>query len=66
MFDYSTTKQGALRTITIEGRNYTYTSREVESGQDRFVYTLPDGSSYTHPTAEGCLLMILKHAAGQQ
>lgn len=63
VFAYSTDKQGSRRTITINGAEYAYGAREAADGEDRFGYTLPNGKEYTHPTAEGCLLMILKHAS---
>ena len=63
MFEYHTEVNGRSRDITINGLKYSYESRDPQPNQDRFIYTLPDGKQYTHATAEGCLLMILNHAA---
>lgn len=36
----------------------------LDDKQDAYVYVLPNGQWYTHPTEFGALLMILKHATG--
>lgn len=62
-FEFGTVKYGARRDIVINGVVYFYESRDVRQGEDRFLYTLPNGEAYSHPTAEGCLIAILKHAS---
>jgi hypothetical protein len=56
---------GRITSIRIDGLVYTIESREVGvNNQDAYLYHLPNGDSYSHPTKYGALLMCLKEHAG--
>ena len=68
----ATAVSGRTRGIQINGETYwikpnpmnDFPAPGLGSKQDAYVYVLPNGQWYTHPTEFGALLMILKHATG--
>lgn len=63
-FTYEKQVSGATRTLVLNGFVYTIRLNPNKSeNQDAWIYDLPDGRYYTHPTEAGCYHFILKDLA---
>lgn len=65
----ATKVEGSTRHFWFDGVKYTVRPNLQairNPGQDAWEYALPDGRVYTHPTREGCLILILKHLGGDE